>query len=139
MGFTLTGIESMARQLRQIATSQLGKTKAAMNFEAELILADSKDNYVPVGTVQGGTLRASGFIIKAVLIDGNIIVVIAYGGAASAYALAIHEHESGHSPRTWKGVELTFSRPGTGVKYLEIPLRTAQSGLAERLASKIRM
>ena len=69
---------------------------------------------------------------------------LSYGGGAQAYALAVHEHLSGHSPFTWRAAEaagrpVKFRLPVTGPKYLEKPLMAAQNGLQSRIAEKVRL
>ena len=58
-----------------------------------------------------------------------------FGGAAAAYAQAVHEHPSSSSPPSWKGKIIKF-RGGRqrGVKYLERPMRFHSIGMAGRIA-----
>lgn len=57
-------------------------------------------------------------------------VRMSYGGAASAYAEAIHEHESPSSPPSWRGKSVNFQQGG--VKYLEKPLKKRANGMLAR-------
>ena len=72
----------------------------AIKVEAELIMTDSKQNYVPVDK---GTLRQSGTVGDPVRNEDEITISMGYGGAAAAYATALHEHPSESSPPTWEG------------------------------------
>lgn len=123
------GLTSLLRDLEK-------KQLQSIKVEAELIMTDSKANYVPVDK---GTLRQSGTIGDPVRKGDEITISMGYGGAAAAYATALHEHPSESSPPTWEGKALTFTKPGTGPKYLEQPLMKAVDGMAERLASRIKL
>ena len=113
----------------------------ALYAEAEGIMADSKEHYVPVDF---GVLRDSGTVEEPVIeptAEGTVIsVTMGYGGAAAAYALAVHEHPSGFDPPSWQvamatghGVHFTVGGP----KYLELPFNDAASHLDERLADRL--
>lgn len=100
----------------------------ALGIEAELVMTDAKENYVPVGhppeDKTPGTLRASGFVLPPVILGSHIEVILGFGGAAEAYALVQHEHMEYHH---------TVGRS----KYLEIPMLAAAAGLDGRLAAAI--
>ena len=118
--------------------------EAAANLvyqKQELIMTDSKANYVPVDQ---STLQGSGYVEPPVIGTGVISCRSAYGGPASAYAIAIHEHLSKSSPRSWKiaeaqGRHVHFTQGGP--KYLELPFMAGTAdfdaymadGLAEAL------
>lgn len=115
--------------------------KSALFLEANLIMTDSKEHYVPVNREigKGGTLRDSGIVQKPVQEGLKIYVRMGFGGEAMPYAEAVHEHLSRHSPPTWQGKPiLNWSIPGTGPKYLEIPFRKAEKGMANRLAAHLK-
>lgn len=129
------GDREMRRRLAALVTQFPQAIKKAVYFEAELIMADSKENYVPK---DDGTLYRSG-VVEPPVIDGiNIYVKMGFGGAAADYAEAVHEHPSSHSPLSWKGKVINWSIPGTGPKYLEIPFRKAEKGMANRVAKSIK-
>jgi hypothetical protein len=139
MRFTIKGTD----KLRQALTSRLPDVAArelagALNVEAELIMTDSKTNYAPRNL---GTLADSAFVEPPVRKGYTITSVLAYGGAASAYALAVHEHPSAHSPPSWAGKSATDIRWNVhgpdATKYLERPLNAAEKGLANRLARRM--
>lgn len=134
MNFKLTGQDEMRRRLETIAKKVPDRIAEALNVEAEKISTDSARNYVPV---REGVLRASRYVRNPEIKGREISVEIGYGGAASAYAIAIHEHPSRYDPPSWEGVTVGFSPRGRGPKYLERPLKEAVKGMAERLAAVI--
>jgi hypothetical protein len=60
---------------------------------AEEIMTDAKANYVPVVT---GNLRRSGFVEKPVIRGSSVNITLGFGGAATEYALAVHEYPPGY-------------------------------------------
>lgn len=120
--FTLDSA-AVEQALATMASGAVEKIAGQMFREAEAIMA-AADPLIPVAP-DGGTLKASGHV-QLPVIDGNeVSVTMGFGGAASAYALAIHEHPSAASPPSWSGKELHFSVPGTGSKFLERPFLAA--------------
>jgi hypothetical protein len=108
---------------------------SALYEEGERIMAESKEHFVPVAH---GTLRATGFVSPPQFENGEITVVLSYGGPAMPYAMAIHEHLSEHSPYSWRVAE----QKGSGVhfkiggpKYLERPVLEAAPGFTDRVAA----
>lgn len=100
------------------------------------IMAESQ-HIVPVGgpptspyDVAPGTLRDSGTVLLPVWEGDVCVVVLGYGGAASAYAWRQHE-------------DLTYQhKPGQQAKYLEVPmLLNASNGnrwIADEVAAEMR-
>ncbi len=147
--FTLTGTKAMAKKMRELAERVPKKFGQQLRLQAELIITDAKQNYVPKKL---GTLRDSGlvsgpfidgqgrdalsrFTLSSGGVAGSIEVSMTFGGAASAYARAIHEHPSSSSPLSWKGKTLKFQGGRQrGVKYLERPMRFHSIGMAGRIA-----
>ena len=127
----LKGNKKLIQNLRKMAKKSPKAAGSAIFREGEEIMANSKDKFVPVDL---GALKDSGFTNLPVIRSNGATVTIGYGGAAAAYALAIHEHPSGHSPPSWKG-SVNF-RVG-GPKYLELPFNEAIPGMPKRLASNI--
>lgn len=80
--------------------------------------------------------------------DGNeISVTVGYGGTAAPYALYVHEALEGPHPidPNWSwakaakaGKSIQWSRPGSGPKYLENPLKERQNQLPARIAEAVR-
>ena len=104
-------------------------------------MLDSKQNYVPVAAEGGGTLQGSGHVEPPVVEGTQVSVRLAYGGPASDYAEAVHEHLSEHSPYSWQvaeflghGVHFTQGGP----KYLERPFLVGIKGLGQWIADGLR-
>jgi len=100
--------------------------RAALREEGETIMSASKE-IVPVDL---GTLKSSGHVESEAL-PGRARVVLGYGGPAGSgenvgYALIVHEDLAAHHEHGQ-------------AKYLEVPFRAAQVGMAARLAAKIRI
>lgn len=108
----------------------------SLRLEAELVMTDSKTNYVPVDL---GVLRSSGYVEDVEKTGETSSITFGFGGAAKAYAIAIHETPSQYDPPTWKGKTVEFHPAGRGRKYLETPLRKAVDGMDERIANRIKL
>jgi hypothetical protein len=135
----LTGTESVAAQIREQVATVPPLVGWALHDEALAIMKESKDRYVPVDL---GTLKNSGQVAQPERTRDNVSVEMGYGGAASAYALAVHEHLSPSSPPSWQiaeanGHPVQWHKAGTGPKYLERPFLERAKGLAERVAAKV--
>ncbi len=103
-----------------------------LRLEAEEIMTKAKRN-TPVDL---GTLRSSGHVRKPVFKGKTVSVTLGFGGAASAYALAVHEHPSRYSPPTWRGgVSFTSGGP----HFLSRPMKEARKGLGRRLARNMKL
>ncbi len=137
--FTLTGLDTMEKKMLAIAARAPVKFGQQLRLEGEGIRILSIREYVPINL---GTLKNSsrvhgpdfGFAAS------SIEVSITFGGAASAYALAIHEHPSSSSPPSWKGKVIKFNRQGgaqRGVKYLERPMKFRARGMSSRIAKGV--
>lgn len=133
---TVKGGDKVKKGLTGLIKDLEKRQMQALKIEAEKIMTDSKQNYVPVDK---GTLRNSGVVGDPVKDGDTILISIGYGGAAAAYATALHEFPSESSPPTWEGKALTFTKPGTGPKYLERPLMKAVDGMTERLADRLKL
>ena len=117
----ITGDKELSRKLLSIAAKTPIAVAAALKTEAEKIMADSKQNYVPVDS---DTLRTSGHVKNPKISAKGISIKLGYGGAASKYALIVHENPragktGGVSPSGKK--YKTWSKVG-GWKYLEKPV-----------------
>ena len=130
------GVEAMIAKLQRIGDNVPVAMGEAMYLEAERIMAESKEEYVPVVT---GALRASGHVRPPVTVDKTVMVVLGYGGPAVAYAREVHENPragktGGISP---SGQRYTrWSRVGQW-KYLQRPLELAVRGLSQRIGRTI--
>lgn len=135
--FEFVGLDGVVGRLKILeeAIPELGP-KELYKF-ANIIMTDAKENYVPV---DNGPLRASGMVMEPVIEGRNISVTMGFGGAAEAYALAVHEHLSDYSPPSWKKAEASgrgvhFSPAGHGPKYLERPVIAHANELVETIAA----
>lgn len=132
----------MIETLRKVAAKFPDRVKAAIYTEAQIIMTESKHR-CPVAP-DGGVLRASGQVSPPVRNGRDISVTLSYGGAADAYAIAVHEHLSEHSPYAWKraaesGHDIHWSTPGTGPKFLEGPINEAMPDMNARLTARLHL
>ncbi len=125
----LEGMESLLRRIKKADEKAVRQMEGALFTEADRIMTKAKRR-TPVDL---GTLRSSGFVDEPTRKRNRVTVRMGFGGAASAYALAVHEHPSRYSPPTWSD-NVNFSPGHTGPKYLETPVREAQKGLGRRVA-----
>lgn len=110
---------ALARQPERVLKAAAG----ALYRRAEVIMADSKEHYVPVDQ---GILRDSGYVALPDVSGQGVTVELGYGGAAEAYAAIQHE-------------DLSLNHPnGGGPKYLERPLLEHGKTLLADLAEDIR-
>lgn len=135
MSLRIKGDKDLIRTLNAIKRQSPVALGAALYQEGEEIMADSKENYVPVDTTD---LKVSGHVELPDIAKDHVTVMMGYGGAAEEYAVAVHEHLSWHSPRSWIIAEQSDDVHFTvgGPKYLEIPLNNASKGMGVRLAAK---
>jgi len=140
ISFSLSGNAALDAALAALGDKMLDAAADAMRAEAEAVMLDSKQNYVPVDK-GGGGLQGTGHVEPAQISGGNVSVRLAYGGPGTPYAEAIHEHLSEHSPPSWKKAEASGSgvhfRHG-GPKFLTLPLLAAMRGMADRIAARLR-
>jgi hypothetical protein len=130
----------MIKTLLKIATKFPDRVAKAIYTEAQIIMTESKRR-CPVAK-DGGTLRASGRVNPPEREGRKIWCTLSYGGAATPYALAVHEHLSEHSPPSWikaeqSGDGVHWTSAGTGPKFLENPIKEAQPTLAQKIAQRI--
>lgn len=135
MPFYLDGVNDAVKKLNAIAKALPSETAQAVRYETEKIGTDADRNYIPVDL---GILRASKYIDGPTINGDTIECTIGYGGAASAYAVAVHENPGEHDPPSWEGVEVDFNPAGRGPKYLERPLNAAMPGMSDRIAERIK-
>jgi len=120
--FTFTGTAEMKARLQQLLAASVDKMKQGLRVEAETVMTDSKDNYVPIDL---GALKSSGHVKPVERSGKSLEVTLAYGGAAAPYAVVQHENPDFFHPN------------GKSWKYLEKPLNAAIPGMLDRIAGDI--
>ena len=117
----LKGMAEVRATLKKIAEEAPEKCRKALRRRGELIMSDSKKNYVPVDT---GALKNTGHVITSPA--PKIQVILSYGGPATPYAIVQHERTNYHH------------KVGQA-KYLERPVMAAVATLAQDLAKDIKL
>lgn len=138
----LNGMEKFLATLKRLGNEAPKIAALAIYREAERIMTDSKEHYVPVAA-DGGSLKASGQVQPPEIKGGLVKVVMGYGNSSVKYALAVHEHLSEHSPPSWikaeeSGRGIHWHLRGRGPKYLELPVNKARKGMDARLAADVK-
>lgn len=108
-------------RFRYVQGATINDLADALYLEAELIMTDSKMNYVPVDT---GVLRNSGTVKKPVIDTRGVTVTLGYGGPSADYAAIVHEFP----PSYGQGKN----------KYLSRPVNKAERGLISRVAEHMK-
>ena len=153
----LEGVEKVRKALADAGRRGPQLLGRALFLEGEAIMARSK----PLVPVFEGALRASGFVKLPVIRGRSVSVTLGYGGAASRYAVFIHEGvgpavgRPAFNPPASAFVEWTRRVLGDeslafvvarsvgqkgfkGSKFLERPLRERSRGMATRIAARMR-
>lgn len=120
MASRVIGVVEMKARVAAINAAMAHKIDGALTLEAEAIMAVSKQ-IVPVDT---GALRSSGFVAQPTQSGNTHQIDMGYGGAASDYAVIVHERLDTH-------------HPVGQAKYLEQPLREAAPHLLGNIATRI--
>jgi hypothetical protein len=119
---TLTGLPEMMAILKRFPDEAMRATGAFLYQEGEHIVADAKENFVPVDL---GALRDSGYVSLPATSGGRVSVEIGFGGASAEYAVIVHEDLDAQHPN------------GGQAKYLEVPMLQRTQDLAARLAADV--
>lgn len=117
----VTGLDGVIKMLQQHKEKAVAALKKELYQEAEGIMTQSKE-LVPVDT---GNLRDSGTVRLPLQTGRSIVQELGYGGPAAPYAIFVHENT------------VVFHKIGMA-KFLEIPFRQAQKGMADRIAAGMR-
>ena len=135
MHLTIEGALDVRKALQELGQQAEPAVRGALYQEATALLNEA-DALVPRDT---GNLAASKFQRETTEF-GAVAVEVGYGGAASPYALAVHEN-----PRSGKtGGVSPSGRPykhwaAVGKwKYLETPFKAAVAGFTDRIAAFLR-
>jgi len=110
-------ITNNLQRIQDVVPSDVG---SALYIEAEKVMTDSKQNYVPVVT---GSLRRSGMIKLPTYNQDKIEVVAGFGSDTVDYAAVVHEA----APSVGQGRR----------KYLSLPLQQAIPKMAKSIAKII--
>lgn len=134
-------VRNMNRKLGNIAKRYSRLIPGVMNEQAEEVLKDSRENYVPVDTT---ALKYDSRVREVESVHGgwNSVQIVYGEGEAAAYALAVHEHLSEFSPYSWRNVKnppVKFHPDGRGPKYLEKPLNKKAGTMQRELAEKLKL
>jgi hypothetical protein len=128
---TVKNQQKLKKKLKEVGRKGVPILAQAMYVEAEMIMLDSKVNYVPVDT---GALRSTGIVTPPKIEGRKVTVELSFGGPARGfgkgivgYAVFVHEDMGGHSYRVG------------GPFYLTTPLKKASRGMSGRLAKAISM
>lgn len=132
MDFVLIGDEELIERLEMAGKSAAKHLAKAMYREANYVMRKS----VEAVPVDFGVLRGSATVTKPVIAGTSISLNFGYGGAASAYALAVHENPrsgktGGVSP---KGQKYKHWAKTGAWKYLERPANEQFPRSAQRMA-----
>ncbi len=117
----MKGAPEMIAKLKKLSTNFPDRIAAALYQIAQQIMTEAKRR-CPVAA-DGGVLRASGQVSEPVREGRRISVTLSFGGAADAYAIAVHEHISEHDPPSWQimveqGRTIQWTSNGTGDHFL---------------------
>lgn len=115
--FNIQGGKELERKLRLLGPLALKVAGRSLYESAEEVMADSKENYVPVDT---GNLRSTGVVDLPVTRGHEVEVQLGYGGPAANYAIYVHEMNKAY-------------RNGKQWKYLQQPLEQRLPKIGEKL------
>ena len=116
----ITGLDKLNNLLREGAVEAIKATGGALYREATAMFRVSQEQ-VPI---KYGILKASGQVTLPTYSEHSVEVDIGYGGAASDYALVVHENLEAHHPHG-------------KAKYLEDPVNAGVPGLMERITESV--
>lgn len=131
----IKGIGPVQAKLAAMAAIVPVAAEAALRIEAEVIRTESMRK--TPAAFDGGTLRAS-HVVESEQTASGPQATIGVGSGAEAYAQAVHEHPSVHSPPSWEGqATLNWNVAGTGPKFLENATTEALPGMQRRIGVKM--
>jgi len=114
-------VKVIKNNFAKIANATVTDVAQALFVEAERIMTDAKQNYVPVDT---GALMGSGTVLKPEITGRRISVTLGFGGAAAPYAAVVHEYPKKYGQHK--------------NKYLSQPLNKANKDMAIRLSQAVK-
>lgn len=158
--FSIGKTDDLIRNLERAGDKAVELLTRALMVEAELIMTEAKQ----LAPVDEGILRASGFVRDAsnnARGPEDVVIELGFGGAASGYAVYIHEGTGPAVGRPaffppvepfaeWAGRVLGDESLGFVIaravgrrgleprKFLEKPLKKRATGMAGRVAKRVR-
>lgn len=102
----------------------------APRFAAKALYEEAQEAFVlsqALVPVDMGVLRASGVVHAPVFAGTKAMVMITYGGAASSYAIYVHELPPSRARHA----------PPTRYKYLEYPVKRYSRDMAARMTARV--
>ncbi len=126
----IDGLDKLQARLKKSSKTGTRSLVGPLFLEAELIMTDAK-KHTPTAP-DGGTLKSSGQVQPPKISRNKVEITLGFGGAASAYALAVHEHPSRHSPPSWDGVTIHWNVGGP--QFLKNAMDKAEAGIGNRVA-----
>ena len=138
----MTGASEMVAKLRKLSNKFPDRVAAALFQIGNSIMTEAKRR-CPVAA-DGGVLRASGMVSEPVRSGRGISVTLSFGGAASAYAIVVHETPSEHDPPSWKIMyqndgTIEWTSSGTGAKFLESVINEYQAVMPQMMAAMLNL
>lgn len=126
LDISIPGLPEQIAALGRLSDALLNELAGVLETQADLIMSESKENYVPV---RDGELMRGGMVMDAEISGDVVDVALAYGtNTSKAYAWHWHEYPDCGCPDT--SADINWSKPGTGPKYLEIPFLAQQATLS---------
>lgn len=119
--FEIKGKDVMQRAMRLLEDRGPKAMGAALWKEGNAVMTNAKA-ITPVDT---GALKGSGVVNLPEIINNEVSVSLAFGGAASNYAVYVHEDPKARH------------NPPTQYKFLEQPLLEAANGMGQRIAQEL--
>jgi len=120
--FKITGLDALSRRLIALGPRANRILEQALYQKAEMIIAESKEDYVPVDL---GALRSSGFVEKPVGTGKHTSITLGFGGPAAPYAMVVHE-------------DMQAEHKVGSAKYLSIPFNKAKGDFKSYLVGKLK-
>jgi hypothetical protein len=154
--FRLGGLQELGERLDAAGDKARAAIKKEMYFFALEVLQASKavcpvESGMLVNTGQVGRHTPPGVTPMEMAYDTDdgqgVAIDIGYGDASIGYALYVHEALEGPHPVnlnwSWakaaaKGKAINWTRPGSGPKFLENPLKERQDQLPGRVMDAVR-
>jgi len=135
------------KQLNGKLRANMPKARQAVKVELNTFCNEVLQASLEVVPMLTGALAGSGKVMGPVETASSISYQIGYGDEAVGYALYVHEALEGPYPInpdwSWAkavaaGKQIQWTRPGSGPKFLENPLKAKQDQLPDRLGKVFR-